>query len=95
MRNNHDSNRSVNDQDDDLVELSERGRRWLRAPDGVSAHYLLILEILARIGGWVRRKDVVDMTDALIANFGSAEAALMAVKCGKVVGFQKLRSNAR
>jgi len=77
MRNNHDSNRSVNDQDDDLVELSERGRRWLRAPDGVSAHYL------------------VDMTDALIANFGSAEAALIAVKCGKVVGFQKLRSNAR
>ena len=94
MTDSHEHDDKVNDQDDDLVRLNKRGRRDLRAPDGLQAPYLLCLEILARIGGWVRRKDVVDMTDALIAYFGSAEAALTAVKCGEVVDFLKLRHGA-
>jgi hypothetical protein len=85
------------DDDDEVVALTERGGRCLRAPDGVPADELLILEILARIGGCARAKNVEDMTDELIAHFGSAEAALTAVKCGQV-GFQKVtdddRSNA-
>jgi len=96
MRNNHDSDRSVNGQPE--VRLTERGRRALRAPDGLQADQLLYLEILARIGGCAGGKAVDDMTDELIAHFGSAEAALTAVKCGQV-GFQKItdddRSNAR
>ena len=83
--------------DDAEVRLTECGRRALRAPDGFQADHLLYLEILARIGGWVGAKDVDGMTDELIAHFGSAEAALTAVKCGQV-GFQKItdddRSNA-
>jgi hypothetical protein len=83
--------------DDAEVGLTERGRRALRAPDGLRADHLLFLEILARIGGCAGGKNVDDMTDELIANFGSAEAALTAVKCGQV-GFQKItdddRSNA-
>ena len=85
------------DDDDDEVRLTERGRRCLRAPDSIPADQLLYLEILARIGGCARDKNVEDMTDELIARFGGAEAALTAVKCGQV-GFQKVtdddRSNA-
>ena len=84
--------------DDAEVGLTERGRRALRAPDGLRADLLLYLEILARIGGCAGDKNVDDMTDELIAHFGSAEAALTAVKCGQA-GFQKItdddRSNAR
>ena len=87
MRNNHESNRSVNGQPE--VRLTERGRRALRAPDGVRADHLLYLEILARIGGCAGGKNVDDMTDELIAHFGSAEAAFTALKCGQV-GFQKI-----
>lgn len=83
--------------DDAEVELTEHGRQMLRAPDGLQADLLLLLEILARIGGCAGGKNVEDMTDELIAHFGSAEAALTAVKCGQV-GFQKVtdddRSNA-
>jgi hypothetical protein len=81
----------------DPTDQEERGRRALRAPDGVRADHLLYLEILARIGGCAGGKNVDDMTDELIAHFGSAEAALTAVKYGQV-GFQKItdddRSNA-
>jgi hypothetical protein len=87
---------SVDDDDDEVV-LTERDRRWLRAPDGLPADQLLCLEILARIGGCAGGKNVEDMTDELIAHFGSAEAALTAVKCGQV-GFHEVtdddRSNA-
>ena len=75
--------------DDAEVELTEHGRQMLRAPDGLQADLLLLLEILARIGGCAGGKNVEDMTDELIAHFGSAEAALTAVKCGQV-GFQKM-----
>jgi len=60
--------------DDAEVELTERGRRALRAPDGLRADHLLYLEILARIGGCADGKNVDDMTDELIAHFGTAEA---------------------
>jgi hypothetical protein len=75
--------------DDAEVELTECGRRALRAPDGLRADHLLYIEILARIGGCAGEKNVDDMTDELIAHFGSAEAALTAVKCGQV-SFQKI-----
>ena len=65
--------------DDAEVGLTERGRRALRAPDGLRADHLLFLEILARIGGCAGGKNVEDMTDELIAHFGSAETALTAV----------------
>jgi hypothetical protein len=89
---------SVDDDDEEEeVALTERGRRALRAPDGLPADHLLYLEILARIGGCAGGKNVDDMTDELIAHFGSAEAAFTALKCGQV-GFQKItdddRSNA-
>jgi hypothetical protein len=59
--------------DDAEVGLTERGRRALRAPDGLRADHLLYLEILARIGGCGGDKNVDGMTDELIAHFGSAE----------------------
>ena len=83
--------------DDVEVGLTERGRRALRAPDGLRADHLLFLEILARLGGCAGGKNVEDIWEELIAHFGSAEAALTAVKCGQV-GFQEItdddRSNA-
>jgi hypothetical protein len=80
--------------DDAEVQMTERGRQALRAPDGLRADHLLYLEILARIGGCAGGKNVDDMTDELIAHFGSAEAALTAVKCGEV-GFQKMTDDDR
>jgi hypothetical protein len=64
----------------DDVRLTERGRRTLRAPDGLRADKLLYMEILARIGGCASDKNVDGMTDQLIARFSSAEVALTAVK---------------
>jgi hypothetical protein len=75
--------------DDAEVRLTERGRRALRAPDGLRADHLLYIEILARIGGCAGDKNVDDKTDELLAHFGSAEAALTAVKYGQV-GFQTI-----
>jgi hypothetical protein len=78
--------------DDDEVRLTERGRRALRAPDGVQADHKLYVEILARIGGCADGKNVDDMVDELIAHFGTADAALTAVKCGQV-GFEKINDD--
>ena len=70
--------------DDVEVELTERGRQSLRAPDGLQADHRLYLEILARIGGYANAQNVDDLTDELITRFGCAEDAVTGVKCGGV-----------
>jgi hypothetical protein len=66
------------------VQLTEIGLQTLREPDGVQADHVLFLEILARIGGVGDDENIDALTDQLIARFGSAEAAIVAVKRNQV-----------
>jgi hypothetical protein len=75
---------------DPMVTLTRRGLRMLRAGlDGFSAEDVLTLEVMSRIK-YGREKNIDDLVDELIRRFGSAEDAVVALKCG-LVHFKKVK----
>jgi hypothetical protein len=71
-----------------LATLTKRGKQTLRSGmDGMSAEDQLTLEVMAKIGE-VEMENLLDVLVELVEHYGSDEAALVAVKSGKV-GFGK------
>jgi hypothetical protein len=69
---------------DDIVNLTRRGRRALRAGlDGLSAETQLAMEILKRTGT-VTAGHLDELVGQCIDHYGSAERALTALKSGRV-----------
>jgi hypothetical protein len=73
---------------DGIVQLTRRGRRAMRKGlDGVSPGATLLMEVMSRVGR-IQYDNANDLIGELLDRYGSAEAAIVALKSGKV-GFVK------
>ena len=72
--------------DDTELRLTKRGKT--ASLDGLHPETVLLMEIMKRLG---RATDgnVQDLFDELLQHYGSAEAAIMAIKSGEI-GFEKV-----